>query len=226
MSRFDVKIAAYSAFGATQHRGEQMGRAVLYVLYAVILTQVLGGLIAFYRVDPRVLFSELSLQNGFFLGLFILIHLLGIVGAVLVVFRRRLGFLLSIAHQLLMVLGLKIGTAFVFLTHDVLSLFVFLLSRFDEYSVTWRWSWGLGTIFAQLARDPRGTYIGINLFALACAGYLWWAMKEVNAGRDEEPELEWVEEEAEWGEDAEWMEPPQQRPMRQAPMDGRQRRTG
>ena len=167
-----------------------MGRAVLYVLYAVILVQFLGGLIAFYRVDPKVLFSSLSLQNGFFLGLFILIHVLGLLGAVLVVLRRRLGFFLSIAHHLLMALGLKIGTTFVFLTHDVLSLFVFLLSRFDEYSLTLRWSWGLGTIFAQLARDPRGTYIGINLFALACAGFLWWALKEAETEREEEPESE------------------------------------
>lgn len=200
-----------------------MGRAVFYVLYAVVLVQFLGGAIAFYRVDPKVLFSSLSLQNGFFLGLFILIHLLGIVGALLAAFRLRWGFLLSIAHQLLMALGLKIGTTFVFLTHDVLSLFVFLVSRFDEYFVTWRWSWGMGTIFSQLARDPRGTYIGINLFALACAGYLWWAMKEADAERDEEAEAEWAED-AEWGEDGEWMEPPQRRPMTQAPMDGRQQR--
>ena len=187
-----------------------MGRAVLYVLYAVILVQFLGGAIAFYRVDPKVLFSSLSLQNGFFLGLFLLIHALGLVGAVLAAFRLRWGFLLSIAHQLLMALGLKIGTTFVFLTHDVLSFFVFLLSRFDEYSLTFRWSWGLGTIFAQLARDPRGTYIGINLFALACAGFLWWAMKADEAEAAE----------------AERMRRPQRRPMRQAPMDGRQQRAG
>jgi hypothetical protein len=202
-----------------------MGRAVLYVLYAVILVQFLGGLIAFYRVDPKVLFSSLSLQNGFFLGLFILIHLLGIAGAVLVVVRRRLGFLLSIAHQLLMVLGLKIGTTFVFLTHDAVSIYVFLLSRFDEYFVTWRWSWGISTIFAQLARDPRGTYIGINLFALACAGYLWWAMKEADA---EVEEPEWEEDaEPDWEELEEMTRRPQRHPARQAPVDGRQpRRAG
>ena len=160
-----------------------MGRVTVYVLYLVLLVQFLGGAIAFYRIDPKVLLGELSLQNGFFLGLFILIHLLGLLGAIIAVFKRRLGVMLSIAHQMLMVLGLKIGTTFVFLTHDALSFFVFLLSRFDEYSVTFRWSWALGTIFAQLARDPRGTYIGLNLFALACAGFLWWAMKAEDAER-------------------------------------------
>ena len=158
-----------------------MGRVTVYVLYVVLLVQFLGGAIAFYRIDPKVLLGELSLQNGFFLGLFILIHLLGLVGAIIAVFKRRLGVILSIAHQVLMVLGLKIGTTFIFLTHDALSFFVFLLSRFDEYSMTFRWSWGLGTIFAQLARDPRGTYIGLNLVALACAGFLWWAMKAEDA---------------------------------------------
>ena len=185
-----------------------MGRAVFYVLYVVILVQFLGGLIAFYRVDPKVLFSSLSLQNGFFLGLFLLIHVLGLVGALLAAFRLRWGFFLSIAHQLLMVVGLKIGTSFAFLTHDVLSFFVFFLSRFDEYSLTFRWSWGLGTVFVQLARDPRGTYIGLNLFALACAACLWWAMKEAQAERAK----------------VERTRRPQRRPARQAPMDGRQQR--
>lgn len=183
-----------------------MGRVALYAVYFVLLVQFLGGAIAFYRIDPRVLLGELSLQNGFFLGLFLLIHLLGVAGAVLAVFKRRLGLLLSIAHQALMVLGLKIGTTFVFLTQDVLSFFVFLLSRFDEYSVTFRWSWGMGTIFAQLARDPRGTYIGINLFALACAGFLWWVLK-----------AEYAE-----AERVEAMLRPQRRPARQASMEGRQ----
>ena len=166
-----------------------MGRVIVYVLYLVLLVQFIGGAIAFYRIDPKVLLGELSLQNGFFLGLFILIHLLGLVGAIIAVFKRRLGVILSIAHQLLMVLGLKIGTTFVFLTHDALSFFVFLLSRFDEYSLTFRWSWGLNTIFAQLARDPRGTYIGLNLFALACAAFLWWALKADDAERAELAEL-------------------------------------
>ena len=189
--------------------GGQMGRAVFYVLYVVILVQFLGGLIAFYRVDPKVLFSSLSLQNGFFLGLFLLIHVLGLVGALLAAFRLRWGFFLSIAHQLLMVVGLKIGTSFAFLTHDVLSFFVFFLSRFDEYSLTFRWSWGLGTVFAQLARDPRGTYIGLNLFALACAAYLWWVMNAAERERAEQAAL---------------ARRRQRRPARQAPMEGRQQR--
>jgi hypothetical protein len=191
-----------------------MARVFFYMLYVVLLVQLAGGAIAFYRIDPKILFSELSLRNGFFLGLFILIHLLGVLGAILAAFRLRWGFLLSIAHHLLMALGLKIGTTFVFLTHDALSVFVFYLSRFGESSVAVRWSWGLGTIFAQLARDPRGIYIGINLVALACAGYLWWAMKAARA-QAAEPEK---------------ARRPQQRAPRpaQAPMDGaqRQRRAG
>jgi hypothetical protein len=185
-----------------------MGRVVYYALYAVILIQFLGGLIAFYRIDPKILFSALSLQTGFFLGLFLLIHALGLVGAVLAAFRLRWGFLLSIAHHLLMALGIKVASTFTFLTHDVISFFVFFLSRFDEYSVTFRWSWGLGTVFSQLARDPRGIYIGVNLIAVASAAYLWWAMKEAQAEAEE----------------AQRMRRPQRRPARQAPMDERQQR--
>jgi hypothetical protein len=187
--------------------GGQMGRVILY---AIILVQFLGGLLAFYRVDPRVLVSAISLQNGFFLGLFLLIHLLGLVGAILVVLRLRWGLFLSIAHQVLMVLGLKVGTTFVFLTHDVVSFFLFFVSSFGEYSWAYRWSIGMGSIFAQLAANTRGTYIGINVFALGCAAYLWWAMKEVEAER------------------AELARRPQRRPEREAPMDGRQppRRAG
>ena len=192
-----------------------MTRAVFYVLYVVILVQFLGGALAFYRVDPRVLVSSLSLQNGVFLGLFLLIHLLGLVGAVLAAFRLRWGFILSIAHQLLMMVGLKIASTFTFLTHDVVSLFVFYLSRFGESSLAVRWSLGMDTIFGQLARDPRGTYIGINLFALACAGYLWWAMKSAQA------------EAAAAAEAARARRPQRRRPAQQAPIDGRpQRRAG
>ena len=190
-----------------------MARVGLYVLYFVILLQFAGGLIAFYRVDPKILFSSLSLQNGFFLGLFLFIHVLGLVGAVLAAFRLRWGFLLSIAHHLLMAVGIKIAGTFIFLTHDVISFFVFFLNRFGESSLAFRWSWGLGTIFSQLARDPRGIYIGINLIAVASAGYLWWAMKEAQAEREE----------------AERARRPQRRPVRQAqaPTDGReQRRAG
>ena len=189
-SRLRDKIAPYcSRQVQASTLGESMGRVALYGMYLVLLVQFLGGAIAFYRIDPKVLLGELSLQNGFFLGLFILIHLLGLFGAILALVKRRLGLILSIAHQLLMVLGLKIGTTFAFLTHDVLSFFVFLLSRFDEYSVTFRWSWGLGTIFAQLARDPRGTYIGLNLIALACAGFFWWVLRSDAAERAELAEL-------------------------------------
>lgn len=192
-----------------------MTRAVFYVLYVVILVQFLGGPLAFYPIYQKIDFSSLSLQNGVFLGLFLLIHLLGFVGAILAAFRLRWGFILSIAHQLLMMVGLKIASTFTFLTHDVVSLFVFYLNRFSESSLAVRWSIGMDTIFGQLARDPRGTYIGINLFALACAGYLWWAMKSAEA------------EAAAAAEAAKARRPQRRRPPQQAPIDGRpERRAG
>jgi hypothetical protein len=168
------------------------------VLYLIILVQFLGGLVAFYRVDPKILFGSISLENGLFLGLFLLIHLLGLAGAVLIVLGRRFGLTLSLAHQLLMVVGLKIGTSFMFLTHDVVSFFVSFVSSFGEYSWTYHWSIGTDTIFAQIAANTRVTYIGVNDFALLCAGYLWWAMRETAAGADEADEVEdepiWMEE--------------------------------
>jgi hypothetical protein len=192
-----------------------MGRAILYL---VLLVQFLGGAVAFYHVDPKVLFSSLSLESGAFIGLFLLIHVLGVLGAILAALRLRWGFLMSIAHQLLMAVGVKIATTFVFLTHDIASFFVFFVSRFGEYSVTYRWAVGTQTIFAQLAANTRGTYIGLNLVALACAGYLWWAMRQTAADADE-------------AEVVEAPTRPQQRPQAQRPrpahMDGRpQRRAG
>jgi hypothetical protein len=162
-----------------------MGRVILYL---IMLVQFLGGLIAFYRVDPKILVSSISLESGLFLGLFLLIHLLGLVGAVLVLLGRRFGLTLSLAHQVLMLVGVKIGTTFVFITHDVVSFFVFFVSSFGEVHGTYRWSVGMDTIFAQLAANTRGTYIGLNLLALACAGYLWWALR-LTATADEEADI-------------------------------------
>jgi len=167
-----------------------MGRAIIYV---IILVQFLGGALAFYRVDPKTLFSSISLENGLFVGLFLFIHALGVLGAILAALRLRWGFRLSIAHQLLMVVGVKIGTSFVFLTHDVAAFFVFFVSRFGEYSWTYRWAVGTQTIFAQLAANTRGTYIGLNLVALACAAFLWWALR-ATAGEAEDEEAEEIAE--------------------------------
>lgn len=164
-----------------------MGRVFLYL---IMLVQFLGGLIAFYRLDPKVLLGSISLENGVFLGLFFLIHLLGLAGAVFVVLGRRFGLTLSLAHQLLMLVGVKIGTTFVFITHDVVSFYLFLVRSFGEFGWTYRWSIGLDSIIAQIAANTRVSYIGVNVFALGCAGYLWWALRETEAGEDEEVEYE------------------------------------
>ena len=129
-----------------------MGRVILYL---IMLTQFLGGAIAFYRF-PKVLLGSISLENGLFLGLFVLIHLLGLAGAVLVVLGRRSGLTLSLAHQLLMLVGVKIGTAFAFITHDVVSFFVFVVRSFGEFGWTYHWSAGLDTIIAQIAANTQG----------------------------------------------------------------------
>ena len=177
------------------------------VLYLIMLVQFLGAAIAFYHLDPKVLLGSISLENGMFLGLFFLIHLLGLAGAVLVVLGRRSGLTLSLAHQLLMLVGVKIGTTFVFITHDVVSFFVFVVRSFGEFGWTYRWSIGLDTIIAQIAANTRVSYIGVNVVALGCAAYLWWALKV--AGEDDETETPIQVE---------------QRPAPHAPMDGRQQR--
>lgn len=192
-----------------------MGRAILYL---VLLVQFLGGALAFYHTDPKLLFSSLSLETGVFIGAFLLIHILGVLGAILAAFQLRWGFIMSIAHQLLMAVGVKIATSFVFLTHDVVSFFVFFVSRFGESSVTYRWAVGTGSIFAQLAANTRGTYIGLNLVALGCAGYLWWAMRQAAAEANE----------AEVVEAPRRPQRPQQRPPERprprAPVEGRPQR--
>jgi hypothetical protein len=67
-----------------------------------------------------------------------------------------------------------------------------------------------------VAANTRVTYIGVNVVALACAAYLWWAMKEEQTA------------EAERAEEAKRMRRAQRRQQRQAAaMEGQeQRRAG
>jgi hypothetical protein len=69
------------------------------------------------------------------------------------------------------------------LMDDRINLTLLFMSKPDGADIGLYWSLGWGTVFQQVTRDvPTGsTYVGINLFATACAFQLWTGLDEMDA---------------------------------------------
>jgi hypothetical protein len=202
-----------------------MARIIIYFIVAV---QILGIALNMYDFDPRPVLKAPTLYNMVFLSLFVLVHLLALAGGILLVIGNRVGYLLSIAHHILITpLIMAPSAGFLLLTHDVVSAAVFYMTRPSASGIVFKWSVGTGTIFSQIARDiPYGaTYIGVNVFALVCALLLWVMMKLADAAAAEETE-ETIEDEWQYREEQLNVKrrppAPQEMPSRAA--DGMQRR--
>ena len=107
--------------------------------------------------------------------------------------NMRLGFVLSIIHHMLLLPALVItGWGLVMLLDDRINLTLLFMNKPNGPDVSFYWSLGWGTVFSQVTRNvPNGsTYIGINLFAFACATVLWIGMDETDVEDDEEYEME------------------------------------
>jgi hypothetical protein len=118
--------------------------------------------------------------------LFLLAQLLGLAGAVLMLQKMRLGFILSIFHHIILLPALVVTSwGLVMLLDDRMNATLLFMSKPGGSEVAFYWSLGWGTVFEQVTRNvPRGsTYIGINLFALACATVLWAGMDETDAAK-------------------------------------------
>lgn len=160
----------------------------LFICYIIAYVQILSAGFNLWGVDPRILFDMPFGRNTMFVGLFMLAQLFGLVGAILIIQKMRLGFVLSIVHHLLLVPALVItGWGLVMLLDDRINVTLLFMSKPNGSEVAFYWSLGWGTVFQQVTRNvPTGsTYIGINLFAFACATVLWVGMDETDDAKAE-----------------------------------------
>jgi hypothetical protein len=160
----------------------------LIVCYVIAYVQILSAGFNLWGVDPRVLVNTPVGRNTIFVGLFLLVQLLGLAGAILMIHRMRLGFVLSIAHHVLLLPALVITSwGLVMLMDDRINATLIFMSKPSGFDVSFYWSLGWGTVFQQVTRNvPNGsTFVGINLFALACSGVLWTVLKEMDAAEAE-----------------------------------------
>jgi hypothetical protein len=160
----------------------------LIICYIIAYVQILSAGYNLWGVDPRILINMPLGRNTILVGLFMLIQLLGLAGAILIIQKRRLGFTLSLAHHILLVPALVVtGWGLVMLMDDRINLTLLFMSKPSGGDVGLYWSLGWTTVFKQVtANVPTGsTYIGLNLFALACAAMMWTVMKQMDAAQAE-----------------------------------------
>lgn len=161
----------------------------LIVSHVIAYIQILSAGYNLWGVDPRMLIDMPLGRNTFMVVLFIAVHLLGLAGAILIIQDRRLGYvrlgyMLSIAHHMLLVPALVMtGMGLVMLMDDRINLTLLFMSKPSGGDIGLYWSLGWKTVFQQVTSNvPTGsTYFGINLFAFACATQLWIGMDEIEA---------------------------------------------
>lgn len=161
----------------------------LFFCYIIAYVQIMSAGFNIWGVDPRILVNMPFGRNMFFVGLFLLAQFLGLVGAILMIQKVRLGFVLSIAHHLLHLPALVITSAgLVMLMDDRINATLLFMSKPTGSGVAFYWSLGWGSVFSQVTPNiPSGsTYLGMNLFAFACATALWIGMDELYAEEDED----------------------------------------
>jgi hypothetical protein len=163
----------------------------LIICYIIAGIQLLGVGFNLWIFDPRLLLNISLDRNAFFVLLFLAIQLFGLLGALLIFARMRLGLALSMLHHLLLVPATLVSTSgarFVLLTDDLINASVFYMSKPTGTSVAFYWSLGWGTVFEQVTKGvPRGSvFIGANLFALFCALVLWVVLRQMNAAKAQE----------------------------------------
>jgi hypothetical protein len=161
----------------------------LIVCYVIAYIQILSAGFNLWGVDPRILVNMPLGRNTALVGLFLLAQFLGLAGAVLMLQKIRLGFVLSIFHHIILMPALVVTSwGLVMLLDDRINATLLFMSKPGGSEVGFYWSLGWGTVFEQVTprNVPRGsTYIGINLFAFACATLLWLGMDETDAAKAE-----------------------------------------
>jgi hypothetical protein len=160
----------------------------LIICYIIAYIQILSAGFNLWGVDPRILLTMPVGRNMIFVVLFMLVQLLGLAGAILVLQKARLGFVLSLAHHILLLPALVItGWGLVMLMDDRINVTLLFMSQPNSTDISLFWSLGWVTVFKQVTQSvPNGsTYIGVNLFALACALMMWKVIQEADAAAAE-----------------------------------------
>ena len=160
----------------------------LIICYVIAYVQILSAGFNLWGVDPRILVTMPTGRNTMLVGLFLLAQILGLAGAILVLQKRRLGFVLSIFHHFLLLPALLVTSwGLVMLLDDRINATLLFMSKPSGADVGFYWSLGWSTVFQQVTRNvPTGsTYIGINLFAFACATVMWVGMDETDEAKAE-----------------------------------------
>ncbi len=160
----------------------------LIFCYIIAYIQILSAGFNLWGVDPRILLTMPVGRNMVFVVLFMLVQLLGLAGAILVLQKMRLGFVLSLAHHILLLPALVItGWGLVMLMDDRINVTLLFMSQPNSTDISLYWSLGWGTVFKQVTQNvPNGsTYVGINLCALGCAFMMWKVIQEADAAAAE-----------------------------------------
>jgi hypothetical protein len=160
----------------------------LIVSYIIAYVQILSAGYNLWGVDPRILINMPLGRTTLFLGLFLLAQLLGLAGAILVLQKVRLGFVLSIFHHILLLPALLVTSwGLVMLMDDRINATLLLMSKPSGFDVGFYWSLGWTTVFKQVTPNvPVGsTYVGINVFAYICAIVLWVGMEQTDVAKAE-----------------------------------------
>lgn len=155
----------------------------LIVCYVIAYVQIMSAGFNLWGVDPRMIVNMPFGRNTVFIALFLAAQLLGLIGAILMLQKIRLGFVLSIAHHLLLVPALVVTSwGLVMLLDDRINVTLLFMSKPTGSDVSFYWSLGWSTVFQQVTRNvPTGsTYFGINLFAFTCATLVWIGMDETD----------------------------------------------
>lgn len=163
----------------------------LIFCYFIAYVQLLSAGHNLWGLDPRVLTDMPLSRNTFFVGLFLVAHLLGLAGAVLMLQRARLGFILSIVHHLLLVPALVVTSwGLVMLLDDRINVTLLFMSKPTGSDISFFWSLGWRTVFQQVTVNVANgsTYVGLNLFAFTCATIVWVGMDELSPARAQ-PEM-------------------------------------
>jgi hypothetical protein len=160
----------------------------LFICYIIAYIQILSAGFNLWGVDPLILFNTPVGRNTIFVGLFQLVQILGLAGAILTLQKVRLGFVLSIFHHILLLPALVITNwGMVMLMDDRINVTLLVMSKPTGLDFGFYWSLGWKTVFQQVtAGVPRGaSYFGINLFAFACFCAMCAGMSQAFPARPE-----------------------------------------
>ena len=160
----------------------------LIVSYVIAYIQIMSAGYNLWGVDPRILLNAPLGKTTIFLSVFLIAQLLGLAGAILILQRVRLGFVLSIFHHILLLPALLVTSwGLVMLMDDRMNATLLVMSKPSGLDFGFYWSLGWTTVFKQVTPGvPVGsTYVGINLFAYICAIVLWVGMDHTDVAQAE-----------------------------------------